>query len=65
MTEELRGAQFKGWQLQVADETAAAGEKKIVVTVEAKSGLPDNDIVKNTFFDKSDMHRVYRFERED
>ncbi len=62
MTEELRGARFKGWRIQVAHETAAAGAKKIVVTVEAKAGVPDNDVVRNAFFDNSDMRRVYRFD---
>ena len=62
MTEELRGAQFKGWPIHAADETTAAGEKKIVITVEAKSGLPDGDITKNTFYDNCDMRRVYRFD---
>ena len=59
---ELRGVQAEGWPLEVTKESTPAGEKKIVVTVKAKAGLSDNDIVKNTFFDKSDMRRVYRFD---
>ena len=62
ITRELRTALAKGWDLKTANETTAAGEKKIVVTVEAKAGLPDNDYSKNKWFDESDMRRIYRFD---
>ena len=62
ITHELRKALAKGWNLQVSHETTAAGEKKALVTVEAKAGVPDNDYAKNHWFDVSDMRRVYRFD---
>jgi hypothetical protein len=33
-----------------------------VVTVEARSSLPDDDYLKNKFFDTADTRRVYRFD---
>ena len=36
--------------------------KQLVVAVEAKSGLPADDYLKNEFFEYSDMRRVYRFD---
>jgi hypothetical protein len=62
ISNELRNAKAKGWQLSVAAETAADGRSKSVVTVMAKSGLPDNDYLKNSFLDSADTRRVYRFD---
>lgn len=62
ITHELRIAQARGWNLTLTHETTGAGEEKLLVTVEAKSGLPADDYVKNKFFDNSDMRRVYRFD---
>ena len=62
ITRELRAAQAKGWKLKIADETTAAGEKKLVVTVEAKADLSDSDWCKNKFFQAADTRRVYRFD---
>lgn len=62
LTEELRSAQAHGWELKQTQETTATGEKQIIVTVEAKAGLPEKDILKNKFFDTSDTRRTYRFD---
>jgi len=62
VTHELRAAQARGWDLKLTHETTGSGEKKLLVTVEAKSGLPADDYLKNKFFEDSDMRRVYRFD---
>ncbi|MGA2181166.1 MAG: hypothetical protein ABSH15_16485 [Verrucomicrobiota bacterium] len=61
ITNELKNAIAKGWKLNLAEERAADGRTKKVVTIEAKSGLPDNDYLKNSFFDNADTRRVYAF----
>ncbi len=47
-----------------ATSTARAddGRLKDVVTIEAKSGLPDNDYLNNRFFDDADTRRIYVFD---
>jgi hypothetical protein len=62
ITRELRTAQAKGWTLKTVEETTATGEKKQVVTVEARAELADNDWVKNKRFQTADTRRVYRFD---
>lgn len=62
VTHELRAAQARGWNLKLAHENTGAGKEKLLVTVEAKSGLPADDYLKNKFFENSDMRRVYRFD---
>jgi hypothetical protein len=62
ITNELKNAIAKGWKLNLAEERAADGRTKEVVTIEAKSGLPDNDYLKNSFFDNADTRRVYVFD---
>ena len=64
ITGELRSALAEGWDLKLTHETTPAGEKKLLVTVEAKAGLPEGDCLKNTFWDDSDMRRVYRFDAQ-
>ena len=64
ITNELINAQAKGWQLNLAQETGADGRQKSVVTVLAKSGLPDNDYLKNSFYENADTRRVYRFDSQ-
>jgi hypothetical protein len=59
---ELRSARMLRWDLKLTQETTGAGEQKRLVTVEAKTWLPANDVAKNAFFDLSDMRRVYRFD---
>lgn len=64
ISNELNNALAKGWKLSVAEETAPNGSVKAVVTIHAKSGLPDNDYVKNKFFEDADTRRVYRFDAQ-
>jgi outer membrane lipoprotein-sorting protein len=64
ITNELNNALAKGWKLGLTEERGADGRTKSVVTVEAKAGLPDNDYLKNKFFDAADTRRVYRFDNE-
>lgn len=59
---ELQNAQSKGWKLRLSEEKAADGRLKSIVTILAKSGLPDDDYLKNKFIDESDTRRVYRFD---
>jgi hypothetical protein len=62
LTNELRFALAKGWDLKLTHETTSTGEMKLLVSVEAKAGLPEGDYLKNTFFYDSDMRHVYRFD---
>ncbi len=62
ITRQLRTAQAKGWNLKTIEETTASGEKKQVVTIEAKADLADKDWIKNKNFDTADTRRVYRFD---
>jgi hypothetical protein len=64
LTNELKNALAKGWKLSVADETGADGKTKSVVTINATSGVPDNDYGKNAFMENADTRRVYRFDSE-
>jgi hypothetical protein len=59
---ELSTALAKGWDLKLAHETTKEGDKKLVVTVEAKAGLPNDDYMKNKYLDSADVRRVYRFD---
>jgi post-segregation antitoxin (ccd killing protein) len=64
ISNELRHAQAQGWKLGLTEETAADGRLKSVVSVMAKSGLPDDDYCKNKFFENADTRRVYRFDAQ-
>ncbi|MGC3960017.1 MAG: zf-HC2 domain-containing protein [Verrucomicrobiota bacterium] len=64
ISNELTNAQQKGWKLELTEQTAADGRLKSIVTVHAKSGLPDTEYLKNTFFDIADTRRVYRFDEQ-
>lgn len=64
ITNELSNAIARGWKLSLREERAPDGRAKAIVTVEAKAGLPENDYLKNKFFDASDTRRVYRFDSE-
>jgi hypothetical protein len=64
ITNELKNALARGWKLSVADETGSDGRAKSVVTVMAKSGVPEDDYCKNTFMDNADTRRVYRFDAQ-
>jgi hypothetical protein len=61
---ELRLAQAQGWKLDLAEETAADGKLKSIVTVHAKCGLPEDDYARNKFFHDADTRRVYRFDAQ-
>ncbi len=62
ITNEIRNARAKGWKVELTDETVADGRDKPVVTIETKSGLSDNDYLKNKSFYTSDLREVYRFD---
>jgi RNA polymerase sigma factor (sigma-70 family) len=62
ITNEIRMARAKGWKVESTEETGADGRDKSVVTIETKSGLADNDYLKNKSFDSSDLREVYRFD---
>jgi hypothetical protein len=64
ITNELANAAQKGWKLDLIEETAADGRLKSIVTVHAKSGLPDTEYLKDSFFDIADTRRVYRFDAQ-
>jgi hypothetical protein len=61
LTNELNTARAKGWKLDATEQRAADGHSQTVVTIEAKSGMPDSDYLKNTFLDDADTRRVYSF----
>jgi len=62
ISNELSNAQAKGWKLDTTKETAADGRLKDIVTIMAKSGVPDNDYGRNNFIGTADTRRVYRFD---
>jgi outer membrane lipoprotein-sorting protein len=64
ISNELNKAQAKGWKMDTTEETAANGRVKSIVTIHAKSGIPENDYVKNSFFENADTRRVYRFDAQ-
>jgi hypothetical protein len=64
ISNELRHAQAQAWKLGLTEETGADGRLKSVVSVMAKSGLPDDDYCKNKFFENADTRRVYRFDAQ-
>ena len=64
LSAEVRLAQSKGSTLELRHETDAAGATKAIVTLEAKSGLPEGDYLKNAFFNTADTRRVYRFDEQ-
>jgi hypothetical protein len=64
ITNELHNAIARGWKLSLREERAVDKRAKSIVTIEAKAGLPENDYLKNKFFDASDTRRVYRFDAE-
>ena len=64
ISNELRHAQAQGWKLGLTEETGPDGRLKSVVSVMAKSGLPEDDYLKNKFFQTADTRRVYRFDAQ-
>ena len=61
---ELRTALANQWDLKLAHETTAAGEQKLLVTVEARYDWPEKNPAKNKSFESCDMRRVYRFDAQ-
>jgi outer membrane lipoprotein-sorting protein len=64
ITNELNNAIARGWKMSLTNETGADGRAKDIVTIEAKSGLPDNDYIKNSFVNTADTRRVYVFDNQ-
>ncbi len=64
ISNDLRHAQAQGWKLDLAEETAADGSRQAVVTVHARSGVPDDDYGKNHFLGNADTRRVYHFDAQ-
>jgi hypothetical protein len=62
ISNEIRQAQSRGWRLELTEETDAGGSAKAVVTIHAKSSVPENDYLKNAYLDNADTRRVYRFD---
>jgi len=62
ITNELNNAMAKGWTMSLTNEIGVDGRLKDVVTIEARSGLPANDYLKNVFMETADMRRVYVFD---
>ena len=52
----------KDGKYELASKMTPEGEKKIGVTVETKSGLPDGDYSKNHWMHQADLRKVYRFD---
>ena len=62
ISNELDNARSKGWKLDLTEKTGADGRVKSIVTVHAEFGLPEDDPLKNVFFDIADTRRVYCFD---
>ena len=64
MSNALTSALADKWDLRLTHEKGPDGRPQQVVTVEARSGLPEGDYVKNKFFMDADTRRVYRFDAQ-
>jgi hypothetical protein len=64
ISNEVRHAQAQGWKLDLTEETGADGRLKSVVTVHAKSNVPDDEYGKNSSLHHADTRRVYRFDAQ-
>ena len=62
ISNELDNARAQGWELSIKSERGADSRMKSVVTVMARSGVPDNDYGRNNFIGTADTRRVYRFD---
>ena len=62
LKDELQTIRKNGWTTTVTNEKGIDGKMKSMVTVEAKSGFPNDDYLKNTFFCTADTRRVYVFD---
>ncbi len=64
LSDDLDSALAGGNKMTLTQEIDADGSSKRVVTVETKSGLSDDDYLKNKFFSDADTKRIYRFDAE-
>ncbi len=64
ISNELWRAQARGWQMEVTETNGTDGKRKTVVTIHAKSGIPESDHERNIFFDTADTRRVYQFDAQ-
>ena len=64
LSNQLRNAQDRSWKLDLSEETGTDGRLKSVVTVMAKTDVPNNDYCRNTFLQDADTRRVYRFDAQ-
>jgi outer membrane lipoprotein-sorting protein len=62
ISNELDNARAQGWELSIKSERGADSQMKSVVTVMARSGVPDSDYGRNNFIGTADTRRVYRFD---
>lgn len=62
ISNELDNARAQSWELSIKSERGADSQMKSVVTVMAKSGVPDSDYGRNNFLGTADTRRVYRFD---
>ena len=61
---EIAAIKAHGWPVTLAQEQGPDGKAKSMVTIEAGSGLPDSDYLRNAFFMTADTRRVYVFDQQ-
>jgi len=61
---EIAAIKTHGWPVTLTQEQGADGKPKSVVAIDARSGLPDSDYLKNAFFSTADTRRVYVFDEQ-
>ena len=61
---ELSAVKAHGWAMTLAQQQGTDGKTKSVITVHAKSSVPDSDYLKNKFFMSADTRRVYIFDNQ-
>lgn len=64
VTDELRSALAKGWNLTLTHATNENGVPKSMVVVEARTELAEGDYLMNKFLMTSNNRRVYHFDRQ-
>ncbi len=62
ITRELQSALAKGSDLKLTHETDDDGARTLVVALEKKAGLSDDEYIKNKFLDTSDTWWTYSFD---
>jgi len=61
ITNEIIAAKAKGWAVDATTESVA-GRKQFVITINAKSALPESSEQKNEFVPTADRRDVYHFD---